>query len=147
MNKAFVKEPEDTGQAHCPACGSLGVPVQEPTLKAFLPPKAQQELAATAYFCPFARCDVAYFDVFERVVRTDAIAQPIYPKDPDAPICGCFGMTTDDIDQDLREGGVARVKALLAQSKTPAASCQTRSPSGQCCVPEVQRYYMRRKSQ
>jgi hypothetical protein len=146
MNKAFVKEPEDTGQAHCPRCGSLGVTVREETLAAFLPEKVRQDLADTAFFCPFARCEVAYFDIFERTVRIGSVLRPIYPKDPEAPICGCFGLTTDDIEQDLQEGGVTRVKALLAQAKTQAAHCQTASPSGQSCVTEVQRYYMRRKS-
>lgn len=146
MNKAFVKEPEDTGQSHCPQCGSLGVPVREETLATFLDDAARRDLAETAFFCPFARCDVAYFDIFERTVRADLVRRPIYPKDPEAPICGCFGLTTADIDQDLQEGGVTRVKALLAKAKTSAAHCQTQAPSGQCCVPEVQRYYMRRKS-
>ena len=27
MNKAFVREPDETGALHCPACGSLGSPV------------------------------------------------------------------------------------------------------------------------
>jgi hypothetical protein len=146
MNKAFVKEPEDTGQAHCPRCGSLGTPVRQETLAAFLSDEALRDLADAAYFCPFARCEVAYFDNFERLATVDAVNRPIYPKDPNAPICGCFGLTTDDIEQDIAEGVVTRVKALLAQSKTPAAKCQTQSPSGQCCVAEVQRYYMRRKS-
>jgi len=145
MNKAFIKEPEDTGQSYCPQCGSLGVAVREETLAAFLTDDARRDLADTAFFCPFSRCDVAYFDIFERTARTNSVRQLIYPKDPEAPICGCFGLTAADIDQDLQEGVVTRVKALLAQAKGPAANCQTRSPSGQCCVSEVQRYYMRHR--
>jgi hypothetical protein len=145
MNKAFVREPEDTGQAKCPQCGSLGVSVRQETLASFLSEDSRRELADTAFFCPFARCEVAYFDVFERTARTDAVNRPIYPKDPEAPICGCFGLTTDEIERDLSEGVVTRVKALLARAKTPEASCLTHSASGQCCVSEVQRYYMRRR--
>jgi hypothetical protein len=102
-------------------------------------------LADPACFCPFAQCEVVYFDEFERVVLQDAMAKPVYPKDLEAPICGCFGVTTDDIDADLREGGVRRLRELLAKSKSPEAHCQTMSASGQCCMPEAQRYYMKHR--
>jgi hypothetical protein len=145
MNKAFVKEPEDTGAAHCPRCGSLGVPVGDQTLTAQLSDEDRRNLPETAYFCPFARCEVAYFDQFERTVAADRLSRSVYPKDPDAPICPCFGFTCDEIEQDLSEGSVERVRDLLAKTKTPDAQCATKAPSGQCCMPEVQRYYMKRR--
>lgn len=145
MNKAFVREPDDTGQAYCPRCRSLGVAVPEATLAAHLRPEALKELADTAWFCPFPTCEVAYFDLFERVATVDALRQPAYPKDPTAPICACFGFTTDEIDEDIAEGGVRRTRALVEKSKTPEAHCSTASPSGQCCVAEVQRYYMKHR--
>lgn len=143
MNKAFVREPDDTSQRHCPRCGSLGIAVGEPTLRAQLSPELQQQIASTAQFCPFARCDVVYFDDFDRVVDRDAFGRPVYPKDPSAPLCSCFGLTLDDVEADVREGGVRRVKELLAKSKSPEARCTQLAPSGQCCVAEVQRCYMR----
>ncbi len=145
MNKAFVKEPEDTGAAHCPRCGSLGVQVGDETLTAQLSDEDRRNLPETAYFCPFARCEVAYFDLFERTVAVDRLSRSVYPKDPDAPICPCFGFTCDEIEQDLSEGVVDRVRALLAKTKTSDAQCTTKAPSGQCCMPEVQRYYMKRR--
>jgi hypothetical protein len=145
MNKAFVREPDDTGQAYCPRCRSLGVAVQETTLVAHLRPDALEELADTAWFCPFPTCQVAYFDVFERAVTVDALVKPVYPKDPTAPICPCFGFTTDEIDQDIAEGSVQRTRTLVEQAKSAAAHCSTASPSGQCCVAEVQRYYMKHR--
>ena len=147
MNKAFVREPEDTGQRYCPECRSLGIAVRAETLQSFLMPDALNTISETGYFCPFAFCDVAYFDDLQRVAKTDCILRPVYPKDPGAPLCGCFGLTSDDIEADLAEGGVRRVKELLAKAKSPLARCQTMSPSGQSCVAEVQRYYMRRRSQ
>ncbi|MEX0612680.1 MAG: hypothetical protein WD229_11225 [Pirellulales bacterium] len=145
MNKAFVKEPDDTGTGHCPRCGSLGTPVGAETLAAQLAPDARQGLADAAFFCPFARCPVAYFDSFERAVEADRLAVPVYPKDPQAPICGCFGFTVEEIEQDIRDGGVERVRGLLARSKGAEADCTRRSPSGQCCIADVQRYYMKHK--
>jgi hypothetical protein len=143
MNKAFVREPDDLGVAHCPRCGSLGVAVGDETLSAQLSVDDRRSLPDAAFFCPFARCEVVYFDQFERNIAGDRLARPVFPKDPAAPICGCFGFTCDDIEADLAEGGVRRVKELLARSKSPEARCTTMSPSGQCCAAEVQRYFMK----
>lgn len=146
MNKAFIKEAEATDSAKCPRCGSLGVAVGEETLAAHLPPDVRGEVARTAFFCPYPLCEVVYFDAFERSVIADRLNERIYPKDPDAPMCACFGFTADDIEQDLEEGGVRRVRELLAKAKGPEARCRVAAPSGQCCAGEVQRYYMRRRA-
>lgn len=146
MNKAFVKEPEQGDSAYCPRCGSLGVGVGEATLAAQLAPQALAGIAKAAFFCPFPTCEVAYFDSFDRVVPTAELLSPVYPKDPEAPLCACFGLSRDDIEADLDEGGVRRVRDLLEKARGPEAQCLTRSASGQCCVSEVQRYFMRRRA-
>ena len=104
MNKAFVREPDDTGQLHCPVCGSLGIAVGRQTWELHVRPEAVGGLAESAFFCPFARCEVVYFDMFERRITTDQALHGIYPKDPQAPICGCFGLTAEDVEADIREG-------------------------------------------
>ncbi len=142
MNKAFVREPDQTDE-HCPRCGSLGQPVGRVTLAAHLSPAARQQLSEFASFCPFPQCEVAYFDAFERVVTTDALLRPLFPKDPDAPICGCFGLTRDDVEQDVAEGVATRVRELLAKAQSPAARCSEMAANGVSCVPDVQKYYLR----
>lgn len=142
MNKAFVREPDDTGQLHCPACGSLGIAVERETWQAHIKPGASN-LAETAFFCPYAKCHVAYFDMFERQATIDLLRHGVYPKDPAAPICPCFGLMAEDVQADIREGVVTRVRELLAKANSPAARCRTMAASGQCCAPEVQRYYMK----
>jgi len=145
MNKAFLREPDDHGPLKCPACGSLGVAVERETWEAHVTDAAASGLATSAYFCPFPTCPVAYFDMFERQVRVDALRHPVYPKDPQAPICPCFGFTTDEIDADVSEGGVARTRSLVEKAKGPEARCRTMSPTGVSCVGEVQRYYMKQR--
>ena len=143
MNKAFVREPEDTGAANCPRCGSLGMAVGNETLTAQLKLEDRRNLAESAYYCPYPRCEVGYFDQFDRWVASDKLLHTAFPKDPEAPICPCFGFTRDDIEADVREQGTRRVKELLARTKSAEARCSTISPSGQCCLGEVQRYFMR----
>ena len=104
MNKAFVREPDGTAE-YCPRCGTQGQAVSGETLRAHLAAADCKNLASSANFCPAPQCEVAYFDCFDRVVLATALAQPIYPKAPDAPLCACFGLRAEDIEQDVREGG------------------------------------------
>jgi hypothetical protein len=145
MNKAFVRELE-TEIRHCPRCGSLGQPVGESALSHWLPADAREELGDRAMFCPLPSCPVAYFDQFERMVPADRLLRPAWPKSMDAALCACFGLTADEIDADIDEGGVARVRSIVERSKTPEARCQTLAANGQCCVAEVQRYYFKRRA-
>lgn len=144
MNKAFVREP-DQGLERCPHCGAVGEPVGLDTVAAFLRPEVQDPLSDSAHFCPYAACDVVYFDMFERAVLVTDLVRPVYPKDPTAPLCGCFGLTCDDIEDDLAENSVARVKAHLVRAKSEQTHCRTQSVTGRSCIEEVQRYYFKRR--
>jgi Zinc binding domain len=146
MNKAFVKESDST-DGRCPRCGSPGSPVYRATLESHVPPETLAHLTDSAFFCPFARCSVVYFDLFDRVIEESAVAAPVYPKNPSAPLCACFGLTRDDIEDDLREGTVTRTRASVERANSSEARCQTASPSGQCCLSEIQGYYMRRRNE
>ena len=84
MNKAFVREP-DQNVEYCPRCGSQGQPVGSETLTHHLPGDLIRKVADTASFCPSPRCEVVYFDAFERVVLTADLPEPVYPKDPGRP--------------------------------------------------------------
>ena len=141
MNKAFVREPDQSAD-YCPRCGAQGEPVGEETLAHWLPAKGGTVVLAGANFCPTPQCAVVYFDAFERVVLAADLPQPVYPKDPDAPLCACFGLTRDDIEQDIREGVTTRVKAVIEKSRTPEARCRLLAANGRCCTPYVQKYYM-----
>ncbi len=143
MNKAFVREPDETGALFCPACGSLGIAVQRETWQVHVVEAAADALAETAFFCPFPRCDVVYFDMFERQVTTSALRHGVYPKDSQAPMCACFGLRAEDVEADISDGGVTRVRALIEKAKGPEAHCRTASASGQSCIGEVQRYFMK----
>lgn len=145
MNKAFIREPDDDGRRHCPACGSLGEAVGSAILERYLRPERRGLLGATGHFCPYPTCEVAYFDDFERVARLEDLACAVYPKDPDAPLCACYGLRTADIDLDLAEGGVSRVKEHLAKAKSSEARCSELAANGRSCVADVQRYFMKAK--
>jgi hypothetical protein len=142
MNKAFVREP-DTTDVLCPRCGAAGVAALRAAFETNVPPEARRSLAASTYFCSTPSCPVAYFDAFEATILTNALAHPVYPKDPRAPLCACFGLTIDDVEADIAEGTPTRIRALLAKSKSPEAHCEDLSPTGRSCIADVQRYYFK----
>ena len=147
MNKAFVREPDFDGRAYCPRCGSLGTPVARTTLDHHVQQTSRPQMGDAAWYCGFPRCDVAYFDLFERFVPVDELQSNVYPKDADAPICACFGFTLDDIEADVRQGTRARIRELLSKSVSADAQCHSLAADGRCCTREVQRLYMQRTSQ
>ena len=144
MNKAFLREPDPVA-ARCPRCDSLGHPVGPQTLNARLAPEVRKSLAESAYFCPDGRCEVVYYDDFESVVTRAAVSGAIPIKDIDAPLCACFGLTRDDIEQDVAEGVVVKTRAAVLRSQSDEARCATLAPNGRTCVPEVQGYYLKCK--
>jgi hypothetical protein len=144
MNKAFVREPDDA-MDRCPRCGSPGRLVPEETLAVQLAGPLRRLVAASASFCPHPRCEVVYFDSLERFVPADLLAAPVWPKDPRAPLCPCFGLTADDVEADVAENGVARVRAAIEKARSSEARCRETSPTGRSCVADIQAYYMKRR--
>jgi hypothetical protein len=143
MNKAFVREPEFDGRAYCPRCGALGVAVAAGPMDTHVRREARTKIGDSGWFCTFARCEVAYFDLFAGVITVDELNSPVYPKEIERPICACFGFTLEDIEADVRDGTPTRIRELLAKSQSPQARCQTLAADGQCCMREVQRLYMK----
>jgi hypothetical protein len=142
MNTAFVREPDAT-DVLCPRCGAAGIEALRAAFDAHVPPAARRAMAASVYFCQTPRCPVAYFDAFEAFVPTQSLTHPVYPKDPAAPLCSCFGLTLEDVEADVNDGTPHRIRELLAKSKTTATRCEELSPTGRSCIPDVQRCYLK----
>lgn len=145
MNKAFVRE-ADSWEEYCPRCGGAGQPVPRQVMINQLRDPATLSLADNANICLTPTCDVVYFDQFERVVSASELTRSIYPKDPSAPICSCFGLTADDIEQDLIEGSPTRTRACVQRAQSGEARCEEVAPSGRSCIADVQGLYVRTKA-
>ncbi|WP_336521924.1 hypothetical protein [Planctellipticum variicoloris] len=143
MNKAFVREPDET-VSRCPACEGPGVVVRTTTLDAWVPGELRRRFTDSACFCGDPDCDVVYFDDLGGSVTRPELQRPVPGKDLDAPLCACFGLTREDIDDDIAEGGVIRTRTAVQRANSPEARCGALSPCGQSCAPAVQAYYMKR---
>lgn len=143
MNKAFVREPDEVS-SRCPRCGGVGIVVHRATLDAWAPAALRRQFADSACFCSNPECEVVYFDDLGGCLERQELDRPVPGKDFAAPLCACFGLTREDIEDDVAEGVVTRTRAAVQQANSPAARCSHLSPSGQICVPAVQAYYMKR---
>ena len=141
MNKAFLREPNQTAE-YCPRCGSQGQPVGRETLETSLAADQLRQISEAANFCPAPRCEVAYFDAFERSILATDLVRPAYPKNSDAPLCACTGLTAQQIEQDARAGDTTRVRQVLKRAETPDAACARLAANGQSCAAYVQKYYL-----
>lgn len=143
MNKAFMREPEPDGRAFCPRCQALGEPVGRANIDHHVQPTARSRFGNDGWFCSYPDCDVAYFDLYDRVILVEELREPVYPKSLDAAICPCFGFTREELDEAIELKSPAGIRELLAKSKTPAANCSVLAAGGRCCVTEVQKLYIR----
>lgn len=147
MNKAFVREPDADARLLCPRCGSPGTSVGNGPVETYVRAESQAALRDTAWYCSNAACEVAYFNMFEQTVSVSELVTPVYPYDLNAPLCPCFGFRLEDVEADVDDGPPVRIRVLLAKSQSPQARCQTVAVDGQCCMREVQRLYMKLRSE
>ncbi|MFN9719773.1 MAG: hypothetical protein ACK58L_13825 [Planctomycetota bacterium] len=147
MNKAFVREPDADSRVMCPNCGSIGVSVGAGPLNTHIRCDQRQRIGDSAWCCSNADCHVVYYDIFEQSIRVEDLNSSVYPYDLNATICPCFGLTWNEIDLDSREPVPSRIRELAAKAGSQDARCQTLAVDGQCCLKEVQRLYLRLRSQ
>jgi hypothetical protein len=147
MNKAFCREPDTSQPPRCPRCGNEGLQVTAETLGAHVSGAAAESLGEPAFHCGTDSCDVAYFDLLEREVPVAEARGLAWPKDPAGPLCGCHGLTIDDIDADVAAAAPTRVREILRRSAEPGAACGSMSPDGRPCTARVQRTYLRRRAE
>ena len=145
MSRAFVKEAETPGPT-CPSppgCGGAGVPVSHATLAARLRPAAAARFVADGFFCPDPLCEVAYFDSRGEVATRGELREPVYPKNPGAPLCACFGVESGTIEDFARRGDKAAMRAFLERTASPAARCELTAADGRSCATEARRIFLR----
>jgi hypothetical protein len=140
VSRAFMKESEQS-EPRCPGCQTLGDAVGLETLEAHVSPDDQRALGDKAFYCATSACATAYFNGWGTRVPRDRMVGTSYPKDPEGPICPCFGLRATDIIADARAGLKERVGDLRRRSEGPEARCSVRCPDGQCCIPRVFRLF------
>lgn len=83
------------------------------------------------YFCDDPNCDVVYFAQDGSVFNKQQVRTTIWQKvaEQDSDVCYCFGATHQQASEnkDILE-------FIQAQTREGHCSCETRNPSGRCCL-------------
>jgi hypothetical protein len=85
------------------------------------------------YFCKNPECEVAYFGSDHSVVLKVQLRSSLMASEVGQwnLLCYCFGVSRHDLRQN------PNIKDfIIAQTKSGACSCETRNPSGRCCLAE-----------
>jgi hypothetical protein len=140
MSRAFIKE-GDAPEPRCPSCGTQGEAVGPATLDAQLSPADRKALGDRAYYCANPGCSTAYFSAWDAVIPQNRLKSRAWPKDPQAPICPCFGLSAADVIADARAGRKNRVLEIREEADAPDARCPGLAPDGRSCMTSVMRLF------
>lgn len=119
-------------KARCPACGGECAEVSPRTmLHHIAQPWAWQPAAQRYFFCDEPDCEVVYFGEDGSTLGKSQLRGRVGAKDKagDGPLCYCFGASHEDYRRDP-----ALKDYVVAQTKAGLCSCDTRNPSGRCCL-------------
>ncbi|MCA1979001.1 MAG: hypothetical protein LDL19_07145 [Thiobacillus sp.] len=120
------------GKARCPVSGRECASVPVRTLLHHLRrPWAWQASASRYYYCDDPACEIAYFGDDGSLIPQTLLRTRIGAKDAsgDAVLCYCFGVSRADYADDP-----ATRDFVIAQTRAGACACETRNPSGRCCL-------------
>ena len=125
----------------CPANGRSGRPVSTRTVKAVLTHGALARVSPVPhYFCADPACDVVYFDTAGGCYRQSDVQIPVLHKQSPGQrlLCYCFGESEASIQHEIvslgRSNAVGRIQGHI---KAGRCACDTRNPTGTCCLRDV----------
>jgi len=128
----------------CDKCQSKGRPVSRKTVLLMLKPGFLERAMHGNYrFCAVPDCPIVYFDEEGNQQFTiDDLRVRVGLKvteDP-IPLCYCFGFDESHIRDDLSRTGTTTIPQRISQLiREGLCACDSRNPSGVCCLGEVNR--------
>ncbi len=126
----------------CKECDGKARKVERLTLEHMLKGEHQPEIKDTQYyFCGAPNCDVVYFsnETGQYFTKADArVRVGLKEKEDPIPICYCFGHTVASAREEIAGAGRSTVVAsITAEIQAGNCACETKNPSGSCCLGEV----------
>ena len=115
----------------CPQCHNNGTLVSTTTIEHHLKqPWQWQADNQHYYFCDDPACEVAYFSADSRIKQSELrLKIGIKTQNPDDLICYCYGVSVQQAKAN------PEIKAFVVdKTKQSNCACETRNPSGRCCL-------------
>lgn len=128
----------------CPECASRSKQVETLTVKSLVRHLPFGMPAVQYYFCEAPGCAVVYFPANSGAptFRQSDLLVPVGAKggSDDGLICYCFGITREDILDEIQQTGKSTVSdRIKAEVKAGNCACAVKNPSGKCCLGNVTR--------
>jgi hypothetical protein len=133
--------PEEDPQP-CAKCKRLSRPVTRKTVLLMLKSDRLEQVGQRNYrFCGDSECPVVYFseDCDMTFAKEDLRVRVGLKEQVDPiPLCYCFGFDEKDVRKDLAQKGWSHIPQRIAGLiKQGMCACDTRNPSGVCCLGEI----------
>jgi len=88
-------------------------------------------------FCANRDCAVAYFSTSTSIQKSQLRA---FQSNQDAMLCYCFDISESTYQAALGNGTAEAMKAFVVQqTKAGLCACESRNPSGRCCLADFRR--------
>jgi hypothetical protein len=129
--KASDSNSQDPQKHRCPANGKACAEVSARTITHHLKNPWEWTSGEQRYFfCDDPDCDVVYFGEDGSTIRKPELRTRVGVKESsaDAPLCYCYGIAKSDSTMP----GVRDY--VVGQTRDGACACDTRNPSGRCCL-------------
>ena len=131
--------------AICPACGAEGKEVKAITIRSLLRPEKQTLIDDDRYFfCGSPGCEIVYFTEggSRTFIKADlTVRVGVKEVSPPRQICYCFGHSVEEIFEEVERTGKSTVADKITRRiKEDGCSCETKNPTGTCCLGTVQGY-------
>ena len=138
-----------------PACGNClrqGRAVSRKTVMLMLKPDLlDQAMTGKFSFCSARDCPVVYFeDEGNRCFTVDDLRTRVglKGKEDPIPLCYCFGFDESHLREEIARTGETTIPEKISRLiREGLCACDTRNPSGLCCLGEVNKTAKRLLSQ
>ncbi len=137
-----VKQTDWPAAMSCPVTGRRSKQVDLLTVRSLVRQLPLGMPPAAYYFCDDPACDVVYFPsnpqapLFRRAELWVRVG--VKEKDDPIPVCYCFGVTRQDIVDEIRAAGRSAVaERITAEVKAGNCACEVKNPSGRCCLGQI----------
>ncbi len=128
----------------CPKCTTTGKKVGLRTVRTLVRTDAEDLVRQDSSYaiCHNGECRVVYFEAGGSTLTEAALTTRVGFKQGSAPhpICYCFGLTEESIADEVHRTGASGASAMIAaEVKAGRCECETKNPTGKCCLGDIRR--------
>ena len=126
----------------CAACTGASRYVKKQTMLLMLKPEFFDRIGDEQYYyCASSDCKIVYFPEGEGICfyKEDLrVRVGVKEKTDPKPLCYCFGFDEADFRNEFVESGQTTIAMRIVKMvKAGMCACDTRNPSGACCLGEI----------